>query len=806
MEHTAHDRPRQQRLGYRLLTAIVLASACLALLVTALQLYIDYRRELAAIEDKLAQVERTSLDSLANSVWSFDDTQIRLQLNGLLQLRDVRYVEVQIDGEQGIEAGTKPEGATLTRGYLLRHNDAKRTVLGTLTVIVALDGVYRRLIETGQVILIAETAKTFFVSLFILLIVSRWVTRPLGAMAKYAQSLSLDRLGATFVLPRRSAAMPDELDHVAQALNEMSRSLALEVERRAVARAERAALYDAYEKSRDLMQAIIDNTTALIYVKDLDGRYLLVNQRYRNLFTGGRDIIGQTVEEVFPGDLAAAYRANDRRVIEADAPVESEESAMQPDGLHTYLSLKFPLRAADGATFAVCNISTDITERKRAEERIRFLAQHDSLTGLPNRLVFRDRVNQAIAHARRDGHRIAVLFIDIDRFKHINDSLGHQAGDLLLKEAATRLQKCLRQGDSVARLGGDEFVINLPGLSTDGDAMQVAGKVLESLRQPILVEHNELHVSCSIGISVFPDDGEDADALLRAADTAMYHAKDRGRNNFQYFTPQLNDMAQRRLSVANQLHQALQRGEFVLHYQPQVNLESGRVFATEALIRWQRANGVLTLPGEFIGIAEETGLIVPIGEWVLREACTQLARWHRDGHSFLRMAVNVSPQQFLRPGLPELVARLLEESGLAASALELEITEGVLMARSQENLASLEKLADMGVGLAIDDFGTGYSSLAYLQRFPIHSLKIDRSFVAGIGSDANDTALVTAIIAMAHSLRLTAVAEGVETAVQAAFLRERGCLGAQGFHFSRPVPAPELARVLGERIDTPQAA
>ncbi len=442
-----------------------------------------------------------------------------------------------------------------------------------------------------------------------------------------------------------------------------------------------------------------------------------------------------------------------------------------------------------------------VVQKALAEERIRFLAQHDPLTGLPNRVVFRDRVIQAIAQARRNRNQIAVLFIDLDRFKHINDSLGHQTGDLLLQVAAVRLVGCLRQGDTVARLGGDEFVISLSGLENNNATMLVAGHVLEALRRPFVVGGHELHVSCSIGISVYPNDGSDADALLRAADTAMYHAKEKGRNNYQFFTQRLNEVAQRRLSIANRLHQALQREEFILHYQPQINLESGEIFAAEALVRWQPADGAMILPGEFIGIAEETGLIVPLGAWVLREACAQLERWHQAGYTGLRVAVNLSPQQFHRPGFAELAARLLEESGLLAESLELEITESVLMARSEENMATLENLANMGVGLAIDDFGTGYSSLSYLQRFPIHSLKIDQSFVAGISSDVNDTAIVTAIIAMAQSLRLNVVAEGVETAEQVAFLKHHGCLAAQGFYFSRGVPAEDFIALLKGRAE-----
>jgi diguanylate cyclase (GGDEF)-like protein len=432
-------------------------------------------------------------------------------------------------------------------------------------------------------------------------------------------------------------------------------------------------------------------------------------------------------------------------------------------------------------------------EHKRTEDRIRHLSHHDPLTGLPNRALFEDRVTQAIAQVRRSHAKLAVLFVDLDGFKDINDSLGHQAGDRLLRVVGHRLQRCLRSGDTVARLGGDEFAISLPALSDNSDAVLVADKVQLALREPFSVSGRQLHVSSSIGVSVYPVDGRDAFALMRAADTALYHAKERGRDNYQFFMPALNEAAQQRLSILNRLHTALDREEFVLHYQPLIDLTTGRAGAVEALVRWRQPDGGLMFPGQFIKAAEDGGLIVALGEWVLRAACGQLKQWRDAGQSALCMSVNLSPRQLQRPGFHELVRGVLRDTGLPPEALQLEITESSIMLESHENLATLEQLATMGVTLAVDDFGTGYSSLAYLKRLPIRTLKIDRSFVSGIGDDPNDTAIVAAIISMAHSLGLKVVAEGVETAAQEAFLKAHGCLAVQGYYYSRPVPPETFA-------------
>jgi len=441
-----------------------------------------------------------------------------------------------------------------------------------------------------------------------------------------------------------------------------------------------------------------------------------------------------------------------------------------------------------------------IADYNQAERRIDFMAHHDALTGLPNRLLLEDRINQAIAQARRHPEEmVAQLHIDLDHFKTINDSLGDRIGDRLLQAVATRLQECTRVGDSLGCLGGNAFGICLAALRSSNDAALVASKILESLSQPFHVEDHELHLTASIGVGLFPSDGADAAALLRAANAAMYKAKQTGRGNYQFFTAALHEAAKRRMATTNRLRQALAHDEFCVYYQPQVDMESGRIFSAEALLRWTPPGKAPRSCVDFIAIAEETGIIVPIGEWVLRQACAQLKRWRDGGHPDMRIAVNLSARQFTQANLTEFVAQVLHDTDIPADALELELTESLTMQPSDDNLAVMHRLNNMGVQLSIDDFGTGYSSLAYLQNFPIHALKIDRSFVIGINEETHDAAIVTAIIAMAHSLHLNLIAEGVDRPEHVSFLTAHGCLAAQGYYYSQPVPADVMTGLLNQR-------
>ncbi len=435
---------------------------------------------------------------------------------------------------------------------------------------------------------------------------------------------------------------------------------------------------------------------------------------------------------------------------------------------------------------------TDISERKAAEARIARLAHHDALTGLFNRYSLENRLAQALLAARREKRQMAVIFIDLDRFKVINDTLGHHVGDLLLVEVAQRLSACVRESDIVARLGGDEFVVALTSIATDMDAAHVARKIIAAMEVPCDIDGKSLHISPSLGISLFPGNGEDVDALMKNADTAMYHAKEKGRNNFQFFTPAMTAAATERLEIERDLRAALKNNEFELHYQPQVCASKGLVRGVEALIRWRHPERGLIPPLKFIPVAEETGVIEAIGTWVLEEACRQMAEWRRAGFDLKYVAVNLSAHQLRSPDLVGLVQGAIARFGLAPGQLELEITESVAMEDPERAIGILRSLRESGVELAIDDFGTGYSSLAYLKMLPIHTLKLDRAFVRDIETDENDAAISAATIALAKNLGLRVVAEGVETEAQRDFLSRHACNLLQGYLFGKPEPADAL--------------
>ncbi|HVL75726.1 MAG TPA: EAL domain-containing protein [Noviherbaspirillum sp.] len=592
----------------------------------------------------------------------------------------------------------------------------------------------------------------------------------------------------SFRLARRDAALRDTVSQLQTSEQQARHANALLLAKQGVER--------AFAELSTYLQAIDQH--ALVAVTDPNGRILQANDKFcRTSGYGASQLVGSEHRIVKSGVHPDSFFTDLWATIASGEIWRGEICNRTADGsLYWVDSAIVPLKDDAGRIARYISISIDISERKRAEQRMMFMATHDVLTGLANRNLLQDRISQAIAHNRRSNRQAAVLFIDLDRFKTINDSLGHDVGDLLLIEVSRRLVSVVREEDTVARQGGDEFIVLLASLDEGRCAAQVADKLLQAVAEPYLIKGKELHVSASIGIALFPDDGQSVDVLLKHSDIAMYHAKEKGRNISQFFAAEMNVQAAERHEIGSELRQALARGELRLHYQPIVEMRSGAVARMEVLLRWEHPRWGQVSPLKFIPLAEDNGLIIPISEWVLRTACDQLRAWREAGFAVPRLSINLSARQFHQQDLLESVAAILAETGVDAAQIELEITEGMLMENTEQAVERLRALNDMGFEIAVDDFGTGYSSLNYLKRFPIDTLKIDRSFVMDIASDPDDAAIVTAIIALAHSLEMRVVAEGVEDEAQLAFLRAQGCDYFQGFYFSRPLPAADAEHVL----------
>ena len=551
------------------------------------------------------------------------------------------------------------------------------------------------------------------------------------------------------------------------------------------------------QESEEFFRLTFSQAAVGIVLLGPDGRLLRVNGKmaqilgYSEIELLQRFFQQLTHVDDLPDELTLVKRLRDGEISD----YQRERRLLRRDGTPIWVNVSVStMRDAYGNQRFIAVVE-DISRRKGAEEALLRVINHDALTGLPNRVLLQDRLERAIAHAHRAGTQVAVMFIDLDRFKHVNDTLGHDAGDQLIVEIARRLSGTLRESDTVARQGGDEFVVVLPEMNGETDAARVARKLLDNLFQPLLLCGQEVFPTGSIGIAMFPRDGTDSATLLKCADSAMYGSKGEGGNGFSFYMADMGAQTALHLRMESELQRALQRREFVLHYQPVVDIATGHLGGVEALLRWQPQGKPMVSPADFIPLAEETGLIVPIGEWVLETAMAQQVAWQQGGLPPVRVSVNLSARQFLGQDVAQRVAVLLEKTGCDPRALTLEITESVLMQNPVAATATMARLAAMGVQLAIDDFGTGYSSLASLKRFPIHSLKIDRSFVSDLIDDADDAAIVDAVIGLAHSMKLNVIAEGVETADQLAFLLAHGCDQMQGFCYSRPV-APDAIEAL----------
>ncbi|RDH81484.1 MAG: response regulator receiver protein [endosymbiont of Galathealinum brachiosum] len=516
-------------------------------------------------------------------------------------------------------------------------------------------------------------------------------------------------------------------------------------------------------------------------------------------------LINQHLNDVLDIEVVDKFQVSIKQVLEQLSIKHFEFIIYHDKKLYYYEVRMMPVKSRE-----VIALIRDVTERKLAEEQIAFLAYHDSLTALPNNRLFKDRLEHAISQAERSNKILAIMFLDLDRFKLINDTMGHSAGDELLKITSQRLIEAVRKTDSVAinangnsssiaRFGGDEFTILLDDVENIQAIIRIAERIVENVSQPMMLERQEVHISTSIGIAIYPDDGKQADEILKHADSAMYHAKAQGRNNFQFFADSMNQSSVELLALENNLHKAIDNNELCLYYQPQVSVVTGQVVGMEALIRWQHPERGFVSPGVFIPVAEETGLIMQIGEWVFREACSQGVEWLRSGYQLEKISVNLSARQLKDEGLPVLIALILEETGMPADKLCIELTETALILDPEIALARLKKIKELGIALSLDDFGTGYSSLSYLKRFPIDTLKIDQAFIRDVKVDHEDAALVKAIISMAHGLGMDVIAEGVEVQEQLEFLGANACDTIQGYLFSRPLPAKEMEDLLIKR-------
>jgi diguanylate cyclase (GGDEF)-like protein/PAS domain S-box-containing protein len=550
------------------------------------------------------------------------------------------------------------------------------------------------------------------------------------------------------------------------------------------------------ERAQIFMTAVVEAMPSMVFVKRADDhRYVLLNRAGEKILGLSRDeVVGRTDADFHPAELAALYVERDREVIESgEVRVIEEDLVPRKDGSMAMLrTKKIAIADADGRAEYLLGVSEDIADRKRAEAQIARLAHYDPLTELPNRVLFQKHLVEALSRRARSGDQLAVHFIDLDRFKTVNDTLGHPIGDALLRVAAERLRGCVREGDTVARLGGDEFAVVQTGLTDMSGATRLAERVVEAMAAPFDIQGHQVVIGASVGVSAAPSDGDDADELLKKADMALYRAKADGRGAFHFFERAMDEQLQARRALELDLRRALAAGEFQLYYQPLYNLGDDRVTGCEALLRWNHPERGMVSPADFIPLAEEIGLIVQLGEWVLREACAEAARWP----DHVRLAVNLAPAQFRDRGLVRTVISALAVSGLPAERLELEITESVLLQDNAANMSMLHDLKALGVRISMDDFGTGYSSLSYLRSFPFDKIKIDQTFVRDILKDSDALAIIKAVLDLGSSLGIVTTAEGVETVEQLNALRDQGCAEIQGYFISRPAPASEIARML----------
>ena len=789
------SHPLKSPLARRLIIAMVLFSAVATLLMTAFQTWIEYRNDRVSLDRQLRQIGEVHRATLSQSLWATSDKEIRLELEGILRMPHIVHAAVHEAGKVYVEVGRgNAANRTIERRYLLRIEHQGRLLdIGTFTVVATLENIHAQLLNDAIGILAGNALLTFLAALLIFVLFQRLVTRHLATVAEYLGRIDPEARTQPLALARPLSVRPDELDVLVAAANDMQ----------VKTRAALGALVDSEARVR----LLLDSTSEAIFGVDTKGICTFANPACVRMlrYASEDDLVGKCIHDLIhhthpDGRPYPMQECGVRLATIAGQPYHrNDEVHWRADGTCFPVEYWSHPMYKDGALVGSVVAFIDITERKQAQEELHRLAYYDSLTSLPNRVLFNDRLHQALADARRRQRLVALMLLDMDRFKVVNDTMGHEAGDTLLEEIGSRLQRVIRDGDTVSRLGGDEFALLFADVGAAQDVAQLAQNVLSQFVAPVVVGGREIFSSASIGIALFPEDTDDADSLLKFADSAMYHAKESGRSNYQFYSQEMTASVQARLRLETDLRRALDNGELFLHYQPQVDAAHNRITGVEALLRWRDPSGELISPAQFIPLAEETGLIVPIGRWVLETACAQLRRWRDAGHVELSLSVNVASRQFRDLMFPGTVGDAVAAAGIPPQLLELELTESILLEHSDDTRRTLDALKQLGVTLAIDDFGTGYSSLSYLKRLPIDRVKIDQSFVRDLASDTDDLAIVRAIISLARAMRLGVIAEGVETAEQLALLRREDCHDYQGYLFAHPLDAGDVERMLPPR-------
>ncbi len=779
---------KKNRIGRRLIVLIIGFSSLITLLLSIAQLTLEYHSLRSDLDRELDRVA-ASAPIIAGSLWDFDNRQIQVALESLTALPHVVRVTVATrNGGQTWEVGTDSPANVVTRRFSLRHQvRGVDTEIGTLTVVGSLDSIIRQVIGHAFSIVLGNGLKTFLVAIFMVMLFRRIVTSRLDRLQQDVAAMGHQ------ILPAEDRSHPgnipsglDEIDSVAWRLNQLRAELADTVSELHQREDDLRIAASAFEAQEGMM------------VTDANCVILKVNKAFTEI-TGysAEEAVGQTPRMLRSGRHDAEFFREMWDTIKRTGTWQGEIWDRRKDGTEypKWLTIS-AVKDERGAVTHYIGAHYDVTERKKAEEKIRELAFFDQLTGLPNRVLLLDRLRQTMTVNSRNGSFAALLFIDLDNFKTLNDTLGHDMGDELLRQVARRLTSCVRAGDTVARLGGDEFVVMLASLSTNQteaatQTEAVGDKILVALNQIYRLRNVEHHSTSSIGATLYRGHLASVEDLLKQADLAMYKAKDAGRNALRFFDPAMEVAVMRRAALEDDLRNAIQEQQFLLHYQPQ--LAGGRLTGSEALVRWHHPSRGMVSPGEFIPLAEETALILPLGRWVITSACQQLARWAtRPEMAHLTIAVNVSAHQFRQADFVDQVLAILKSTGAAPQRLKIELTESALVSNVEEVIEKMFALKARGIGFSLDDFGTGYSSLSYLKRLPLDQLKIDQSFVRDVLTDPNDASIAKTIIALAQNLGLGVIAEGVETDTQREFLANAGCHAYQGYLFSRPLPIEDF--------------